>query len=102
MIMKKILLFLFLVNFSQTQSQTYVLIPDSNFVTWLQWQVPAAMSGNSLNITHPLVTTTTQTITINNFNISDLFGIQYFSSLTDLYCYSNLLTSLPSLPNSLK
>lgn len=34
-------------------------------------------------------------------NISDLTGIRYFDNLSKLYCYSNQLTNLSVLPNSL-
>ncbi len=48
-----------------------------------------------------LVTTTTHSIEAFGYFISNLSGIQYFTSLTWLDCSSNALTSLPTLPNSL-
>ena len=60
------------------------------------------MSGNSLNITHTLVTTTTQTINVQGQSITNLSGIQYFSSLQYLDCALNSLTNLPALSNSLQ
>lgn len=99
--MKKLLFLFLLINSHKYVGQTYVLIPDPNFATCLQTVVPAAMSGNSLNTTHTLVTTT-QTIDVSFKNISNLTGIQYFSSLTYLNCLGNLLVSMPTLPNSIQ
>jgi type IX secretion system substrate protein len=78
----------------------YVAIPDSNFVHYLKTIVPTAFKGDSLNTSSPLVTTTTHTINVNGLGIVNLSGVQYFTSLTDLSCGTNSLTSLPSLPNS--
>jgi hypothetical protein len=63
--------------------------------------VPTAFKGDSLNTSSTLVTTTTHTINVNGLSITNLSGVQYFTSLTDLSCGTNSLTSLPSLPNSL-
>lgn len=60
------------------------------------------MSGNSLDITHTLVTTTTQSINVSSLCISDLTGIQYFSSLNYLDCSGTSLTNLPPLPNTIQ
>ena len=99
--MKKLLLFILLVS-SRINSQTYVLIPDVNFRNYLQGIVPTAISGNSLDITNTLVTTTTQTINVyGGPPISNLTGVQYFSSLTYLNCGNNNLNNLPALSNSL-
>ena len=85
-----------------SKSQTYVLIPDANFATYLKGLLPSAMKGNSLNIASALVTTETQTINIGGQDIKDLSGIQYFTSLTRLECSLIGLTSIPALPNSLQ
>ncbi len=100
--MKKYAIISLFFCFALSRAQTYVLISDANFVAWLQLILPGAMNGNSLNITSPLVTTSTKTVTCWNNNISDLNGIQYFSSLERLECSGNSLTALPTLPNSLK
>jgi hypothetical protein len=101
---KKIILFFMVVFFCTTliKAQTYITIPDANFAAYLQSIIPAAMSGNQLNTSSTLVTTSTHAINVGNSNISDLTGIQYFSSLDTLFCYYNSLTNLPSLPNSLQ
>ena len=100
--MKKLLLLSLLVNNGKISSQTYVMIPDPNFVTYLQGIIPAAMNGNSLNISSPLVTTTTQTLNISSTSISNLSGIQYFTSLNYLDCSYNYLNNLSALPNSVQ
>ena len=101
--MKKLLFILLVFVYSrQINAQTYVLIPDANFRAYLNTIVPSAMSGNSLNITSTLVTTATQTISVSTQNISNLTGVQYFTSLQYLDCSNNSLNSLPSLPNSLQ
>ncbi len=101
--MKKLLIILNLVLItSKLTAQTpYVAIPDSNFVHYLKTIVPTAFKGDSLNITSTLVTTTTHSINVGGASIANLNGIQYFTSLTYLSCYSNSLTTLPTLPNSL-
>ena len=100
---KKFLIILigFLNGYAYAQTPTWVTIPDSNFVTYLQATIPSAMQGNQLNTSSTLVTVNTQTIDVSAGNISDLNGIQYFLSLTYLDCNYNLLTSLPVLPHTL-
>jgi len=99
--MKKLLLLLSIFVMRQIQGQTWVTIPDANFVIRLQNIVPAAMNGNQLNTSSPLVTTTTHLINVSSGSIANLSGIQYFTSLDSLYCVYNNLTSLPTLSNSL-
>jgi Leucine-rich repeat (LRR) protein len=83
-------------------AQTWVTIPDAAFATYLHGLVPAAMQGDSLNTSSTLVTTTTHTLNLSSLGISNLSGIQYFTSLTYLNCDNNVFTSLPAtLPNTL-
>jgi len=100
---KKIITLLALAFCLNGWAQTpYVAIPDSNFVHYLKTIVPTAFKGDSLNTSSTLVTTTTQTISVNSYSITSLSGVQYFTSLTNLTCQSNYsLTTLPPLPNSL-
>ncbi|MBL0328581.1 MAG: T9SS type A sorting domain-containing protein [Bacteroidetes bacterium] len=99
--MKKFLiLFLFVIVFIPTKSQTYVTIPDANFVYYLQAVYPTCMLGNQMDITCPGITNAI-TLNISGSSISDLTGIQYFSSLEVLDCSTNLLTGLPTLPATL-
>lgn len=82
-------------------AQTWVKIPDAAFTTYLRNTVPGAMQGDSLNTSSPLVTTSTHTLNVSSLSISDLSGIQYFTSLTYLNCNNNNLKTLPILPNAL-
>ncbi len=96
---------LFLLPFGKAgmgYAQTYVAIPDSNFVHYLKSIIPTAMSGDQLNTSSTLVTTTTHSINVANSSIASLSGVQYFTSLTYLNCDSNSLPSLPVLPNSIQ
>ncbi len=86
---------------SKLVAQTWVTIPDANFVTYLQSIIPGAMSGNQMNTSSTLVTTTTHSIICGSMSIANLSGVQYFTSLSYLDCHNNLLTTLPMLPNSL-
>jgi uncharacterized repeat protein (TIGR01451 family) len=98
--MKKIFLLFIIVNcFSNLKAQ-YVTIPDPNFVSWLQANVPSAMNGNQMDTTSLAVTTRTIVDVYYKF-ISDLDGIQYFKALEYLDCSTNNLTSLNNLPNNL-
>ena len=99
--MKRLLLLLVLICSKQAYAQNYVTIPDVNFAAWLRINVRTAMNGNQLDTSSQAVVTLTS-INVQNKNISNLFGIQYFSSLTYLNCNHNLLNSLPDLPASLK
>ncbi|HEX7414968.1 MAG TPA: T9SS type A sorting domain-containing protein [Bacteroidia bacterium] len=100
--MKKLLFTICFLSLGLLKAQTpYVAIPDSNFVHYLKTIVPTAFKGDSLNTSSTLVTTYTQTMNVQGLSIANLTGIQYFTSLTSLYCNSNSLTSLPALPNSI-
>src|ERR1700739_908851 len=79
------------------KAQPYVTIPDPNFAAYLKSIVPYAMNNGQLNTSSSAVTTLTS-MTVNNKNILNLTGVQYFTSLTWLSCYGNQLTSLPVLP----
>jgi Leucine-rich repeat (LRR) protein len=96
-----VLTFNLLLLTSKLAAQTWVTIPDAAFATYLHNTVPAAMQGDSLNISSTLVTTSTQTLNVSSLSISNLSGIQYFTSLTYLNCNNNKLSSLPALPNTL-
>ncbi|HEX7412454.1 MAG TPA: T9SS type A sorting domain-containing protein [Bacteroidia bacterium] len=98
--MKKILITIGIVLCLNTKAQTWVTIPDANFVTYLQALIPSAMSGNQLNTSSALVTTTTHSINASAKGIANLDGVQYFTSLTYLNCSWNPLSTLPTLPNS--
>jgi Leucine-rich repeat (LRR) protein len=98
--MKKFTLIALLFYLTKINAQTWVTIPDANFVSYLQTVVPSAMNGNQMNITSAAVTTT-QTLVPSHYAITDLTGIQYFTSLKYLACYNNGINYMPALPNSL-
>jgi len=82
------------------QEQGWVKIPDANLVLALQDIVPAAIIGDQLNTESPVVTGTFS-LDIGGHGITNLYGIQFFTSLTYLECKNNGLASLPQLPSSL-
>ncbi|MES2589153.1 MAG: T9SS type A sorting domain-containing protein [Bacteroidota bacterium] len=97
----KIILFCLFLSFNFSfKAQTYVTIPDANFVTWLQTNYPSCMNGNQMDIDCAEIQNTTF-LDIHFTNISNLTGIQHFINLDTLYFSHNLITSLPILPNSL-
>ncbi|MDQ3046018.1 MAG: T9SS type A sorting domain-containing protein [Bacteroidota bacterium] len=99
--MRKVLLIvLCVICFNNSKSQTYVTIPDPNFVNWLQLMHPSCMVGNQMDITCSAIQNATSII-ITGLSISDLTGIEYFTSLEVLNCNTNLLTTLPPLPATL-
>lgn len=110
--MKKFIFLFLLVNTFPFFAQPYVLIPDPYFLAFLKSKIPQAVIGNSLNISSTLVTTTTRSLDVRSWNISNLSGIQHFSSLTHLDCSYNCPSStfpcnaqvntLPPLPDSLQ
>lgn len=79
----------------------YITIPDANFVTYLQTNFPSCMNGNQMDTTCANIQNTT-VVDVQWLSINDLTGIKYFINLQELYCNSNYLTSLPTLPNSLQ
>ncbi len=108
--MKKLLLLLLFICLKQVNAQTWVTIPDANLVNYLQGIIPNAISGNQLNTSSTIVTTTTYSLHIPINSIANLYGIQYFTSLTYLNCSQNpnpgspipnTFTSIPALPNTL-
>jgi hypothetical protein len=102
--MKKLLLFISISLCCDLKAQTWVTIPDANFASYLQGLIPSAMSGNQMDISSPLVTSTTHSINVYSINVTSLTGVQYFTSLTYLNCNfnTNYLTSLPALPSGLE
>jgi Leucine-rich repeat (LRR) protein len=87
--------------FYKLSAQTWVTIPDANFVSALQDIIPDALIGNQLNTESPIVAAT-YSLDVGGHGITNLFGIQYFSSLVSLQCQNNGLYTLPKLPESLK
>jgi Leucine-rich repeat (LRR) protein len=75
-------------------------VPDDNFRTHLASQYPFCMSGDSL-LTDSATLAPITVLNLQNLQISDLSGIEYFTTLDILNCYSNQLTAVPPLPPSL-
>jgi len=98
--MKKLFTLLALAFCLNGKAQTWVVLPDTNFANYLQSWFPGIMQGDSLDITNSLVTTT-HAMVVHSYNIKNLTGIQYFTSLTYLDCDGNFLSSFPPLPTTL-
>lgn len=100
----KLSLFIFLILgfiYSDINAQSpYVTIPDENFRSFLEATYPSCMSSGQLDTTCTTIVNLT-VLNVNDKNISDLTGVQYFDKLGMLYCSNNLLTSLPNLPSTL-
>ena len=86
-------------------SNPYINIPDSNFAKYLISQIPSCLYKDSSNLYWMDTTCSgvlnTQSLYPNGDSIRDLTGIVYFKNLTYLDCSNNLLSSLPTLPNTL-
>ena len=89
--MKKLLLILLclpILGFGQN-----VYIPDANFKAYLVGEPSINTNGDS-EIQVSEATAFNGSINCANMNIADLTGIEYFTSLTELNCKNNQLTSL--------
>ena len=95
--MKFCILSLLLTPFIVFSQQTYV--PDDEFENYLE----SNSLGNGVPNDDFVLTSNINTVTtlwINSMNISDLTGIEDFTSLNQLFCYNNNLTEL-DLSNNL-
>ena len=94
---KKILLILFclpIIGFGQN-----VNIPDANFKAYLVGNTAINTNGDAeIQVSEAIVFN--GTIDLDNLNISDLTGIEYFTILTELDCNNNNLTSLDISQNT--
>ena len=88
-----------------TAYSPYVNIPDSNFGKYLISQIPSCLYKDSTNKywmdTTCIGVLNTQILYPLGDSINNLSGLSYFKNLSTLNCSSNLLISLPSLPQSL-
>lgn len=127
--MKKLLTLLAAILCFTSLKAQYVTIPDANFVTWLQTNVPSAMNGNQMDTTSLAVSTRTvielQPYTMpNGLMYSNIYGVQYFKGLKKLTIDNqpniliipnlsdsieflriencNNITNIPKLPDNLK
>ena len=86
-----ILLCLPMIGFGQFNLKTYV--PDDNFENYLE----ANSMGDGIALNDSVNTLSVEmlmSLDVSNENISDLTGIEDFTVLSSLKCYSNQLTSL--------
>ncbi|MFN8357674.1 MAG: T9SS type A sorting domain-containing protein [Spirosomataceae bacterium] len=74
-------------------------IPDANFANAIRTECPTCIDVNN-DLTANATTLTS--LDVSQQNISNLTGIEGFTSLQFLICGGNKLSSLPSLPNTLK
>ncbi len=82
---------------AESSVQAQFTVPDAAFATKLNQIVPAAMSGNVLDTSHPSVLALTY-MNVNGAGIYDLDGIQYFTGLQSTgYAAS---TTSPPCPRS--
>jgi hypothetical protein len=73
----------------------YSEIPDTNFKSFLKTAVPLAFtSDNKFISNHPSVVSYNRRMSIINKKIASLSGIEYFTSLKELDCRDNKLTTL--------
>jgi uncharacterized repeat protein (TIGR01451 family) len=87
-------------NNIETKAQ-FVTIPDPNFVTWLSDNYPTCMNGFEMDTTCSSILSET-ILSINESDISDLTGLEYFDNLIFLDCSNNNLNFLPSLPPTIE
>jgi Leucine-rich repeat (LRR) protein len=98
--MKKIFTLIVALIVLNVNAQTWFVVPDAAFVNYLHNNLPNAMQSDSLNTSSTLVTGASS-LNLASVGISNLNGIQYFTSLTYLDCSGNTFTNLPALPNTL-
>ena len=103
-IMNKKLLPLFIVCclwFQYTTAQ-YVTLPDPNFTSWIENNIPGAVNGlGQLDTTYPGVVDNTEINCSGSF-ITSLEGIEYFKNLKSFDCSRNSIDTLPSLAHSVQ
>jgi len=76
-------------------------ITDPAFAAALQEVVPAAMNGNVLDTTHASVLSLV-TLDLSLTNITNLNGVRFFTALDTLDIYGTDVSTLPTLPASLR
>ncbi len=98
--MKKIYIFTVLLISTSLNAQ-FITIPDANFSAFLQTNYPTCMDGDELDIDCAAQLEITE-INLANLDIVDLTGVEYFTSLTQLFCHNNSISNLPALPPNLE
>jgi Leucine-rich repeat (LRR) protein len=87
------------VSFSTSCSACIVTIPDANFKAYLVGNTAINTNGDT-EIQCSEASAFTSFISCNNLSITDLTGIEAFTSLDALYCDNNQLTSLDLSQNT--
>ncbi len=95
----RLIAFLLLIH-TNLQAQNF-WVPDSNFRVKLKQLYPTCFTPQDSMITICSQIQNEISLDLTFLQISSLDGIQYFTSLEHLVCYSNHLTSLPTLPASI-
>lgn len=97
----KIFLTSLLVSTSVVSNAQSVSIPDAGFVSFLQGNYPACMSGSMMDTTCADIINETSLIIPSSYNVVDLFGVQFFDELDILTVNYHPVTSIPYLPQDL-
>ena len=91
-----------LFSFQHKADAQFVIIPDSNFVDWLNANgFSGCMNGNLMDTTCTAIITE-ETVYVDYEGLNDLTGIEYFDNLELLNCSHNALTFIPPLPPSIR
>lgn len=99
---KHILLTLLLAVFiSFTASAQHFWVPDVNLRNFLLQDYPTCFTNQDSLITTCDSIVQETSLSVSFLNISDLSGIQFFTSLKNFTCSNNSITSIDSLPDSL-
>ncbi len=98
--MKKLLPVIFTIIISAQMNAQIVNIPDANFKAYLVGNV-SINTNMDTEIQLSEATAFTGQINCPSLGILDLTGIEAFTSLTELYCYTNQLTALDVSNNTL-
>jgi len=77
------------------------IIPDTNFRNRLKDLFPKAFENELLDVNNNEIINCDR-LDLYRYGIRDLTGIEWFVNLKYLYCYSNGLTFLPNLPDTLE
>ncbi len=98
--MKKLAVFIALCILTSSVYAQIVEIPDVNFASWLEINFPDCMEGNMMDTQCESILNST-TLDCSSLDISDLTGIEHFTSLTTLLANFNTISELNLLPNTL-
>src|SRR6185437_2707997 len=91
----RVLVILFCLHTFGIASGQTVILPDTNFRNKLIASYPQVMQGDSLNISQAAALTGSLTLSFSN--ISNAYGVQYFTSITNLDLTNNNIDTLPDI-----